>query len=285
MFGSEMFVPHASTSTARSSRSSTRSTTCRSAATGAPRQRLATATHDRRWELIRRPVVVVGGELTLEMLDLIYNPIARFYEAPLQVKANGGMFLIDDFGRQRIPPRTCSTAGSCRWRTASTSSPCTPARSSRSRSTSSSCSPPTSTRRSWSTRRSCGASSTRSRRRTRRGRVPADLRAELRSADRVRSGDGRVPASSYYQPRKLQMRACHPRDLVEQVVDICRYQEREPTITRELLDQACGSYFLEEVGSQGSGNMKRWRAGGSRCRRRRRDGRRCASARPAGSAP
>ena len=56
----------------------------------------------------------------------------------------------------------------------------------------------------------------------------------------------------YYQPRKLQMRACHPRDLVEQVVDICRYQKREPAITRELLDMACGSYFLEETESQGA---------------------------------
>jgi len=47
------------------------------------------------------------------------------------------------------------------------------------------------------------------------------------------------------------MRACHPRDLVEQVVDMCRYQNREPAITRELLDAACGSYFLEETESQG----------------------------------
>jgi SpoVK/Ycf46/Vps4 family AAA+-type ATPase len=56
----------------------------------------------------------------------------------------------------------------------------------------------------------------------------------------------------YYQPRKLQMRACHPRDLVEQVVNICRYQNRELVITRELLDAACGSYFLEETDSQGA---------------------------------
>ena len=57
---------------------------------------------------------------------------------------------------------------------------------------------------------------------------------------------------SYYRPRKLQMRACHPRDLVEQVVDICRYQKRDMAITRELLDMACGSYFLEETDSQGA---------------------------------
>jgi predicted ATPase with chaperone activity len=48
---------------------------------------------------------VVGGELTLEMLDLTFNPISKFYEAPIQWKANGGVFVVDDFGRQRIPPR------------------------------------------------------------------------------------------------------------------------------------------------------------------------------------
>jgi hypothetical protein len=49
------------------------------------------------------------------------------------------------------------------------------------------------------------------------------------------------------------MRACHPRDLVNQVVDICRYQGRAPVISRELLDAACSSYFLEETESQGAG--------------------------------
>ena len=52
----------------------------------------------------RRPAVIVGGELTLETLDLIYSETARFYEAPFQVKANGGMLLIDDFGRQKVHP-------------------------------------------------------------------------------------------------------------------------------------------------------------------------------------
>ena len=60
---------------------------------------------DRRWVRIKRPVVTVGGELTLEMLDLSFNEISKFYEAPLQLKANGGVFVVDDFGRQRIRPR------------------------------------------------------------------------------------------------------------------------------------------------------------------------------------
>jgi hypothetical protein len=59
---------------------------------------------DRRWILCRRPFIVTGGELTLEMLDLSFNAAAKFYEAPLHIKALGGTFLIDDFGRQIISP-------------------------------------------------------------------------------------------------------------------------------------------------------------------------------------
>jgi hypothetical protein len=57
---------------------------------------------DSRWVRVRRPLVVVGGELTLELLDLIYLPAQRYYEAPPHLKANGGVFLVDDFGRERV---------------------------------------------------------------------------------------------------------------------------------------------------------------------------------------
>jgi hypothetical protein len=60
---------------------------------------------DPRWVRIRRPVIVTGGELTLDMLDLRYNAEANFYQAPIHFKANGGVFLIDDFGRQIVSPR------------------------------------------------------------------------------------------------------------------------------------------------------------------------------------
>jgi hypothetical protein len=59
---------------------------------------------DRRWVPCYRPMVITGGELTLEMLDLKFNPIAKYYEAPLHVKALNGTFLIDDFGRQLAKP-------------------------------------------------------------------------------------------------------------------------------------------------------------------------------------
>lgn len=59
---------------------------------------------DGRWVLIERPVVIAGGELTLDMLDLAYDPHTRLHIAPPQMKANNGIFVVDDFGRQRVSP-------------------------------------------------------------------------------------------------------------------------------------------------------------------------------------
>ncbi|MBE3033321.1 MAG: ATP-binding protein [Actinobacteria bacterium] len=221
---------------------------------GAAQSVIATAAHDRRWERIRHPIVMVGGELTLEMLDLTFNPIAKFYEGPIQLKANGGVFVVDDFGRQRIPPRDLLN----RWIV------------------------PLESRVDYLTLHT-----------GRKFEVPfnvfivfaTNLKPEsLADEAFLRRIPYKILAKNptideycrifelncrrknlafdpvmveylnrkYYQPRRLQMRACHPRDLLEQVVDICRYQDREPVLTRELLDAACGSYFLEETSSQGS---------------------------------
>lgn len=60
--------------------------------------------HDLRWILCQRPTVMVGGELTAEMLDLQFNPATKYYVGPMQMKANNGVLIIDDFGRQRIRP-------------------------------------------------------------------------------------------------------------------------------------------------------------------------------------
>jgi hypothetical protein len=61
--------------------------------------------YDRRWIRTKRPLVIVGGEMTIETMDLIYSQTVRYYEAPFQMKANGGTLVIDDFGRQRVEPR------------------------------------------------------------------------------------------------------------------------------------------------------------------------------------
>src|SRR6266545_2042317 len=214
---------------------------------------IAVAGHDRRWESIRRPVVVVGGELTLEMLDLTFNPISKFYEAPIQLKANGGVFVVDDFGRQRIPPRDLLN----RWIV------------------------PLESRVDYLTLHT-----------GRKFEVPfnvfivfaTNLKPEsLADEAFLRRIPYKILAKNptldeycrifelncrkrgltfdpvmveylerkYYGPRGLQMRACHPRDLISHVIDICRYTGREPLISRELLDAACGSYFIEEAESQG----------------------------------
>lgn len=216
---------------------------------------VVTATQDQRWEKIRRPVVVVGGELTLEMLDLTFNPIAKFYEAPIQLKANGGIFVVDDFGRQRIPPRDLLN----RWIV------------------------PLESRVDYLTLHTgrkfeipfnvfiVFATNLKPESLADEAflrRIPYKILAGNPTADEYckifelncrRRGLTFDPVMveyldrRYYKPRKLQMRACHPRDLVEQVVDICRYQHKEPVITRELLDMACSSYFLEETESQGAG--------------------------------
>ena len=252
--GTEMFVPHAIDIDGQTITLFDPVTHVPLGGSDASTSVIATALHDRRWEKIRRPVVVVGGELTLEMLDLTFNPIAKFYEAPIQMKANGGVFVVDDFGRQRIPPRDLLN----RWIV------------------------PLESRVDFLTLHTgrkfeipfnvliVFATNLRPESLADEAflrRIPYKILAknptveeyckifELNCRKRQLGFDPVMVEylnRKYYLPRKLQMRACHPRDLVEQVVNICRYQNREPVITRELLDAACGSYFLEETQSQGA---------------------------------
>ncbi len=215
---------------------------------------VAGATRDQRWERIRRPIVVVGGELTLEMLDLSFNPIAKFYEAPIQLKANGGVFIVDDFGRQRIPARDLLN----RWIV-----PLESRVDYLTLHTGRKFESPFNVFIIFATNLKPESLADEAFLR----RIPYKILAknptieeycsifELNCRKRGLAFDPVMIEylnRTYYRPRKLQMRACHPRDLVEQVVDICRYQKKEPRITRELLDAACGSYFLEETQSQGA---------------------------------
>ncbi|KAA9005720.1 P-loop NTPase family protein [Histidinibacterium aquaticum] len=62
--------------------------------------------YDTRYVKCERPTVITGGELSLSMLDLVYNPTARTYQAPLQLKSTGGVFIVDDLGRQAEPPQS-----------------------------------------------------------------------------------------------------------------------------------------------------------------------------------
>jgi hypothetical protein len=215
---------------------------------------VANSAHDRRWERIVRPVVVVGGELTLEMLDLTFNPIARFYEAPIQMKANGGVFVVDDFGRQRIPARDLLN----RWIV-----PLESRVDYLTLHTGRKFEIPFNVLVVFATNLKPASLADEAFLR----RIPYKILAKNPTMDEYcrifemnckKRGMKFDPVMveyldrKYYQPRKIQMRACHPRDLIEQVVDRCRYEDREPGITRELLDQACAAYFIEESASQGN---------------------------------
>jgi hypothetical protein len=210
---------------------------------------IAPPSHDRRWTRIKRPVVTVGGELTLDMLDLTFNPISKFYEAPIQLKSNGGVFVVDDFGRQRIRPRDLLN----RWIV------------------------PLESRVDYLTLHT-----------GKKFQIPFDVliifatnlnpdtladEAFLRRIPyKIYAKNPTVEEYSrifemncrrrnlafdpvvieyllrrYYEPRGIEMRACHPRDLIEQVVDMSRYQGREPSLSRDLIDAACRGYFVEQT--------------------------------------
>ena len=190
------------------------------------------------------------------MLDLTFNPISKFYEAPIQLKANGGVFVVDDFGRQRIPPRDLLN----RWIV-----PLESRVDFLTLHTGRKFEVPFNVLIVFATNLKPQSLADEAFLR----RIPYKILAKNPTVDEYcrifelnckRRGMTFDPVMveylerKYYKPRKIQMRSCHPRDLISQVVDICRYTNREPVITRELLDAACGNYFIEEAESQGSGN-------------------------------
>ena len=202
---------------------------------------------DSRWIRIRRPFIMVGGELTLAGLDLVFDDTLKYYEAPFQVKANGGILLIDDFGRQQVRPRDLLN----RWIV------------------------PLENRIDYLSMHT-----------GRKIEVPFDVlvmfstnlpprdlvdEAFLRrlrhkieitdpSFDEYREIFKRVSAAKgvvfsdeglayllqewYIKPER-KLRASHPRDICDQILDISRYLSVEPVMTKDLLDRAAESYFVE----------------------------------------
>ena len=202
---------------------------------------------DPRWVKIRRPFIVVGGELTLEGLDLVYDETHKYYEAPFQVKANGGILLIDDFGRQQVRPRDLLN----RWIV------------------------PLENRVDF-LKLANG----------RKVEVPFDvlivfstnlppkdlvdeaflrrLRHKIEIGDptyeeyreifRRVAADKKVEYSDqglayllqeWYIKRNRKLRASHPRDLCDQIIDIGSYLAVKPQMTREMIDRAAQAYFVE----------------------------------------
>ncbi len=202
---------------------------------------------DPRWVRIRRPVIMVGGELVLEGLDLIYDSVNKYYEAPFQLKASGGMFLIDDFGRQQVRPRDLLN----RWIV-----PLEKGSDFLALATGRKIEVPFNVLIVFSTNLD-----------------PADLVDEAflrRIRHKIEVGDPspeefqeifrraceskRVPyddrgfaylVQEWYVRQERKFRSVHPRDILDQMIDIARYLNRPPQLNKEMIDRACEAYFVK----------------------------------------
>jgi predicted ATPase with chaperone activity len=203
---------------------------------------------DRRWVTCRRPMVMVGGELTLSSLELSYSSTTGFYQAPVQAVANGGVLVIDDFGRQHCSPRDLLN----RWIV------------------------PLESRIDFLTLQTgqkfelpfmtlvVFATNIRPAELVDEAflrRIQYKIFAESPTVDDfIRIFDGccnelgvtaepgvaRQLLQEYYRPRKIALRGCHPRDLIRQALSLAGYLGRPGHVTFDLLEAACSSYFVDD---------------------------------------
>jgi hypothetical protein len=204
---------------------------------------------DRRWIRCRRPMVMVGGELTLESLELSFNPSAGFYKAPVQALANGGVLVIDDFGRQRVAPRDLLN----RW--------IVPLESRVDFLTLNSGQKfelPFMTLVAFATNIKPQELVDEAFLRRIHYKVLCEspsyedyivifrnychLRAIAFKRDLVED-----LLDNYYKPRHLSLRGCHPRDLIEQSLSLAEYLGEPQELTPELVRAACDSYFVDDT--------------------------------------
>jgi predicted ATPase with chaperone activity len=210
-------------------------------------------THDARYAKIKRPVVFVGGEMTLEQMDLQYDPDSRIYQAPPHVKANGGVFIIDDFGRQHVRPRDLLN----RWMV------------------------PLEKRIDYLAFKNgykfpipfdCMVLFATNlnplelvdeaflRRIRYKIMVESPSRAQFDEIFRRMCESREIVFDrskvdqifrNFYGRLQIAPRGCHPRDVVDTLCNIAKYRHVEPALTTELVDSACRAYFLDMPGAGG----------------------------------
>lgn len=202
---------------------------------------------DQRWVKIRRPFVMVGGELTLAGLDLVFDDTLKFYEAPFQVKANGGILLIDDFGRQQVRPRDLLN----RWIV-----PLENRIDYLSLHTGRKIEVPFDVLVIFSTNLPPKdlVDEAFLRRLRHKIEIPDPNFDEFREIFKKVAAQKGVSYSDeglayllqewYIKPER-KLRASHPRDLCDQILDIAKYLSMEPAMSKELLIKAAESYFVE----------------------------------------
>lgn len=202
---------------------------------------------DKRWVRCHAPVVSTGGELTLRDLDLMWSETNRYYEAPFQLKANGGLLLIDDFGRQRVNPKDLLN----RWII-----PLEERLDFLTFHTGKKIAVPFETLLIFSTNLDPESLVDDAFLRRIRHKLGVDNPDERRYYEifvNVCKQHGIqfdrdvfvYLIREYYYRTGRPMRACHPRDLIEQLLDFAAYRDQPPVLTRELIDSAARSYFAE----------------------------------------
>jgi predicted ATPase with chaperone activity len=202
---------------------------------------------DRRWIRCRRPTVLVGGELTLNMLDLAFNPILKYYEAPLQLKANNGLFIVDDFGRQQIAPQELLN----RWII-----PLENRQDFLCLHTGQKFAIPFDQFLVFATNLEPRSLVDDAFLRRIRSKVKLDHVTREQFVDIFRlvcdtyqvdyNEEGvQYLLATHYDNGQHRMDACHPRDLLEQILDFSTFHQVPPKLTPENLDRACKVYFVD----------------------------------------
>jgi predicted ATPase with chaperone activity len=201
---------------------------------------------DQRWLRIKRPMVITGGELTLRMLDLYFNPISKYYEASLQMKANNGVFIADDFGRQQIEPQKFLN----RWIV-----PLERGVDFMTLHTGMMFVIPFDMLVIFATNINPGelvdeAFLRRIRYKIKIGRPSLeeyeDIFKMVCRANKIAFNREifEYLLDNHYKGSNVAFNACHPRDIIDQVVDSARYYNQAPQMTRESVDMAWQNYFV-----------------------------------------
>lgn len=207
----------------------------------------ATNRIDPRWVKIQRPEIIVGGELTMHNLDLVYDPISKTYEAPLQMKANNGLFVIDDFGRQAIRPQDLLN----RWIV-----PLESRVDFLTLQTGKKIEVPFDELIVFSTNLDPHELVDDAFLRRIRHKIKVDypdekqfyqiLQRECTARNLELTPETFVYLlQQHYIARNRPLRSCHPRDLLDQIFDIASYLGIRPALSKPLIDAACESYFSE----------------------------------------
>jgi predicted ATPase with chaperone activity len=203
--------------------------------------------YDRRYVHVERPVVLVGGELSLEQLDLQYDRRAKVYQAPFQMKANGGILIVDDFGRQRVPPRDLLN----RWIV-----PLERGVDYLTLHTGVKFPVPFECLIVFATNIAPDhlVEEAFLRRIHYKIKVEGPTRAQYEEIFRrccEERGMAYLPAApaqiyrNYYERLGIEPRGCHPRDILDHMLDIASYRNQPRKLSSDLIEAACSSYFVE----------------------------------------